>query len=203
MNEIDKQYWILSNPLTDKFVRLRKDKSSLYFLLREDKYFQDNRYIFNSPIPHISETGKKLAEILWPFGIHPRCISNRLLTLFESAAIKGFVTYPVSIRTPNGKEIPGYTGIYIIGQRVNLDFSQSKIIERPLRPGSNRMTSVYVNISIDYSQVDNRDIFLSQAAIMISEKLHQILTDNAVQNVKITSLTDWELDSLVVKYIPK
>ena len=90
-------------------------------------------YYVEKPLVFKGYMGQKVFEWLWatsPLFV----ISERIHSSFEDAGLTGWKSYPVEVYDRKGGRLPKYYGVSIIGRRVKIDYSKSKLIvdENPI-----------------------------------------------------------------------
>jgi hypothetical protein len=136
------------------------------------------REIPGTPMMVVSTAGAELRDFLWPGSIVPVLVRTRVVDLFVSEAITGWVTYPVDLIGRDDVPIPDYLGFSVVGRCGKLEEPTSE-------PGRDRF---------DHATGDGSDFFQPENSgqRFITSRAELAMRIANVRNVWIEPLADAE-----------
>lgn len=138
--------------------------------------------------------GSRAADFLWAGLVHIVCVSSRVIDLLLANQVTGWSTYPVEVFDRKGQSLTEYSGFAVIGSECRRDRSRSQIVTKLNAAG--RPIQVYKGLYFDESQWDGSDFFLVHpfSSIVVTKKVYHLFKRAKVTNVRLTPLTQVELD---------
>jgi hypothetical protein len=122
------------------------------------------------------------------------CISERVRSLLLSGGYTGWGEYPVTVLDRKGNELPGYSGLAVTGRGGKRDRTRSSVVLKPAPTPGGRPFEVYRGLYFSEEDWDGSDLFLVRGFIVVSHRVRDTLSSAKVSNIKLTPLTEVEID---------
>lgn len=153
----------------------------------------------NFPLIFQHEYGTIFTDILGTGHCNLYLISDRFKKILEENHFTGWKTYPIVLLDKNGQKIPNYHGLSIIGRCSCEDYSESEIIEKKFVE-KGPVAKFYKGLKVTPDAED--DFFMPPVSlsIYISKNAALILKKNKLKNLKITPISEIELDCELVDH---
>ncbi len=146
------------------------------------------------PVVFHQFSGKKFTDILttgWP---NLFLISDRLKNFLEEHHFTGWKTYPIILKDKKNNQIEGYHGLSVSGISGRIDYTNSPIIEKRWVP-EGPIVKEYKGANIDLDKWNETDFFVpgGTTAIVIKNKVAQMLKKNKITNLHLTNVAEEEM----------
>jgi len=148
----------------------------------------------DSPLVFSYYSGAKAYDLVGTGWASLFLFSQKIVLALEQNGISGWKTYPAKVFDNKAKELTGYSLFSVTGRCGPIDPSKGEIVwKAPPVPEGNPF-QVKRGLYFESSSWDGNDIFIPKGsrAIVITEKVKQILTNIKVTNVEMTRLTEEE-----------
>lgn len=155
------------------------------------------------PFKLIAEMGKQITDFFWTDYVGVYCVSLRVIELLEKNQITGWTTYPVELWGKNQERIPDYFGFAVTGKECRRDMTKGRIIQlAPFFPGA-KPRAVYLGAYFVESDWDGSDFFWVNNFVneVVTKRVRDLFVKNHVTNVKLVSLTQVTLETMLDRYI--
>ncbi len=192
----------LVDPLANRPLRLETVRDAVWLTIRDDVWpLYRGQLKLSEPLKLRAYMGGQATDFLWT-GYPPLvCVSSRVVELLTEHEITGWDTYPVEVYGRKGEPLPGYHDFAVTGPECRRDRSRSEILTRQDVPGG-KPFQVYKGLYFDESRWDGSDMFLVRpvGGIVVTEKVYRLFKKEKVSNVRLTPLTEVELDVKLDQY---
>lgn len=191
----------LADPLASRPLRLMGDEPYSDEMTSEQAWLLfRGKLKLEKPLKLGAYRGRLAADFLWTSFPPLVCVSSRVVNLLLANEVTGWDAYPVEVFDRKGQLLPDYHGFSITGPACCRDRSRSQVITKLNAAG--RATQVYKGLYFDESQWDGSDFFLVRpfGGIVVTEKVYRLFKRAKVTNVRLTPLTEVELDVMLNQF---
>jgi hypothetical protein len=194
---MEQEFFEVSSMLVSRNVMARPDGRVYTSRLIDGTHPTDS-----TPIVFRQTDGERFCDLVDTGHVSLYLISSRVKAALNDNLCTGWQTFPVKLFDRHNSEIPGYSGLSILGKAGRIDVSDSSIIKRRL--AENAPESVYYRgLMLSADSWDGSDLFLPENSLMIlaSKKCERVIRDGAFSNVRLTSINKIEVPELTAKRI--
>jgi hypothetical protein len=176
-------------------VKSHKNNTSESEVYEQDRLQWGDYSYSEFPVSFIYYRGRVLKDILGVGWISLYLISDRMKKVLEEHNLTGWKTFPIKLFGKKKEEIPGYHGFSVTGRSGGIDYSGAVVIEKEVIPGLG-LWKYYKGMTVDLTKWDNTDFFKPNEfeGIIITERAALALKNAHITNIKLTKLTDIEID---------
>jgi hypothetical protein len=193
------ELFMIKDPLATRPLRLSPREQNWLHGQQVDSLFKGE---WQPPEPVILQAimGGSIVDFLWTDYIPLLCISDRIIDLLLNNHCTGWSTYPVKVYDRQKNYLPGYHGLAIKHSVGEIEINRSGIITKPPMTPKGRPRRVYKGIFFDENKWDGSDIFRIESFFMIvTKKVRDILKQSKITNIRLTALSEVELDTIIFK----
>jgi hypothetical protein len=141
------------------------------------------------------------SDVIWASAI-PIIVHERVINIFQRHNFTGWNTYSVEVQSKDGKKIPGYYGLSILGRCGSVDLSKSQIVLEEF-PGG--WFPQFLGHYFDQATWDGSDFFMespdSKGKItsrrFITERVQRVLRKEKVSNLQMIALPEERTESFI------
>jgi len=143
------------------------------------------------PVIFKQSGGKNFKDILDTEYTSLYLISTKMKEILEKNQLTGWITYPIKLYDKKGNEILDYHGFSITGRCTEVNYRESKIIEKRMVP-TGPICQFYKGALI--KGWEGTDFFMPHltAYTLITEKVAKLLLKNKISNCDIENMAEYE-----------
>lgn len=192
----------LSDPLGSRPLRLSDENFSDWLTSEQAWALFRGQLRLTKPLRLGAYMGGHPSDFLWAGLSHVVCVSHRVVESLIEDAVTGWSIYNVEVFGRKGEPLPGHHGFSVIGPECPLDRSRSQIVTKPPPAPGGKSYQVYRGLYLDESQWDGSDFFVVRpfGGIVVTEKVYRLFKRAKVTNVRLTPLTEVELDVMLDQF---
>lgn len=189
------KYFQLSDPLANRPLRLSVRGYSDWLTRKEALKIFTGDLRPNTPLVLRAYQGGQVTDFLWSDLVRIFCISTRVIDIFTTESLTGWSTYPVELFGRKGDVLEGFHGFSITGKECSRNYLLGEIVLKPVYPKSEKLRKVRKGLYFNENEWDKSDFFtIRNQGIVITERVKTLLLKNRVSNVKLTPLSEVEID---------
>ena len=157
------------------------------------------KYNVDLPLNFTHYMGSRVFDLIETGWTSLFLLSERIFSAFEEHNISGWKKFPAKVHDKSGNLMDGFSLLSVVGKAGIIDNALSEVIWKdPPTPNGNPY-QVRKGMYFDLNTWDGSDIFVLQGslAIIVSQKVKDILEAINSTNVNLTPICEIESDILV------